>query len=118
MPPDWVSRFYAAVDAGDGAAALAQMAPDVEVQFGLRELARGRDAVAQTLAAVHAPLAGVRHEFRNVWTQDEVTICEFRAHYTLRRGGGLTLPSLTVLERGPHGIVALRVYIDESPLHG
>jgi ketosteroid isomerase-like protein len=118
MPPDWVSRFYAAVDAGDGEAVLAQMAPDVEVQFGLRELARRRDAVARTLAAVHAPLAAVRHEFRNVWTQGDVTICEFRAHYTLRRGGELTLPSLTVLERGKNGIAAMRVYMDEGPLHG
>jgi ketosteroid isomerase-like protein len=117
MRPDWVSRFYAAVDAGDGEAALAQMAPDVEVQFGLRELARGHEAVARTLAAVHAPLAGVRHEFRNVWGEGDTAICEFRAHYTLRRGGELTLPSLTVLEHGPDGITAMRVYIDEGPLH-
>jgi ketosteroid isomerase-like protein len=117
MIPGWVSRFYAAVDAGDGETALAQMAPDVEVQFGLRKLARGREAVGRTLAAVHAPLAGVRHEFRNVWTHEDVAICEFRAHYTLRRGGELTLPSLTVLERGPDGIAAMRVYIDEGPLH-
>jgi ketosteroid isomerase-like protein len=117
MPPDWVKRFYDAVDAGDGEAALGQMAPDVEVQFGARELARGREAVARTLAAVHAPLAAVRHEFRNVWTDGDTAICEFRAHYTLRRGGEMTLPSLTVLEHSEQGIAAMRVYIDESPLH-
>ena len=29
----------------------------------------------------------------------------------------MTLPSLTVLEHGPQGIAAMRVYIDEGPLH-
>jgi hypothetical protein len=66
---------------------------------------------------VHAPLAGVRHEFRNVWTDGDTAICEFRAHYTLLRGGELTLPSLTVLVRSDGGIASMRVYIDESPLH-
>jgi hypothetical protein len=74
------------------------------------------EAWGRTLAAVHAPLAAVRHEFRNVWTA-YTAICEFRAHYTLRRGGEMTLPSLTVLEHGPQGIAAMRVYMDEGPLH-
>jgi ketosteroid isomerase-like protein len=116
QPPEWVQRFYAAVDGGGDA--LAHFAPDIELQFGGRPPVSGRRAVARTLADFHAPLVGVRHEFRNVWSGGEDTaICEFLAHYTLRRGGELTLPSLTVLRRGPEGIAAMRVYMDESPLH-
>jgi ketosteroid isomerase-like protein len=115
QPPDWVQRFYAAVDSG--ADALAHFAPDVEVQFAARPAVVGRAAAGRTLADFHAPLAGVRHELRNVWTPDaDTAICEFRAHYTLRRGGELTLPSCTVLRRGADGIASMRVYLDEGPL--
>jgi hypothetical protein len=63
-PPGWVRDFYADVDAGLGADALARMAPDVTLQFGARPVASGRDAAGRTLAAIHEGFEDVSHEFR------------------------------------------------------
>jgi ketosteroid isomerase-like protein len=114
--PDWVRDFYAAVDAGEGPAALAQLAPDVQLQFGSRPAVIGREAAASTLAAVHQNFHRVSHEFRNVWQCQDTVICEFVATYSLHDGTRLPLATLTVLRRSDAQIASMRVYLDEGPL--
>jgi ketosteroid isomerase-like protein len=115
-PPDWVRDFYADVDAGLGAEALARMTADVTVQFGARPVASGREAAGRTLAAMHASFDQVSHEFRNVWVAGGTVICEFIATYRLHDGSLLPLPSLTVLTARGEQIASMRVYIGEAPL--
>lgn len=114
--PDWVRRFYADVDAGNVAANVALWAPDFELRFGARAPARGHEEAKRTLAAVHEPFDAVSHRFVNVWERDDTTVCEFEATYALKRGGEITLPTLTVLERRDGKIASMRVYMDEGPL--
>jgi ketosteroid isomerase-like protein len=116
--PDWVRLFYDAVDANDGTRALAQMAPEISLQFGARPAVAGRDAAAATLRAVHAHFERVSHTFRNIWETRSGVICEFVAVYLLHDGSRLPLPTLTVLERADGQITSMRVYIDEGALTG
>jgi ketosteroid isomerase-like protein len=108
--------MYADVDAGRGDAVVARFAPDVELQFGGRPVVTGPEAASATLRAVHEPFLAVSHEIRSVWEQGDTTILEFRATYALKRGGEVTLPSLTVLHRRDGAIASMRVYLDEAPL--
>jgi ketosteroid isomerase-like protein len=114
--PDWVRDYYALVDSGDGAGALAAMAEDVHVRVGSRPPATGRDEAAATLRAFHANFARVSHEILAVWEDGDTTICEFTASYTLHDGSLLALPSLTVLRREEGQITHMRVYIDDGPI--
>ena len=115
-PPAWVRDFYADVDAGLGADALARLAPDVALQFGARPAVSGREEAARTLAAVHESFDQVSHEFRNVWVAGDTVICEFIASYRLHDGSLLPLHSLTVLDPRGEQIASMRVYLDEGPL--
>jgi ketosteroid isomerase-like protein len=108
--------MYEDVDAGRGDAVVARFAPDIELQFGGRPVVTGPDAARDTLRSVHEPFHSVSHEFRSVWEHGDTTICEFRATYDLKRGGVITLPSLTVLQRRDGAIASMRVYLDEGPL--
>jgi ketosteroid isomerase-like protein len=115
-PPPWVRDFYADVDAGNGAAALERLATDVQLQFGARAVANGREAARSTFAAVHHGFVDVSHEFRNVWQAGDTAICEFVATYRLSDESLLPLPTLTVLRRRGEKIASMRVYMDEGPL--
>jgi ketosteroid isomerase-like protein len=119
MIPDWVAAYYAAVDANDFASCFEQWHDDIELQFGSRPPAKGREDTRTTLAAAHAPWVSVSHEIRNLWeTPDEMTLIEFLATYDLKAGGTKTIPTFTVLHRTDRKIDVLRVYIDEASLAG
>ena len=118
MIPGWVSDYYAAVDANDFATCFDQWHEEIELQFGSRPPAKGREATRTTLAAAHAPWVSVSHSIRNLWeTPDEMTLIEFDATYDLKAGGTKTIPTFTVLHRRDAKIDVLRVYIDESSLN-
>jgi ketosteroid isomerase-like protein len=114
--PAWVQSYYADVDAGNVPGVLQRLAPDVELQFGAREVATGRDAAARTLAEVHERFLTVSHEFRNVWEAGNTSICEFIATYRLHDESLLPMPTLAVLQRSGNQIASMRVYLDEGPL--
>jgi ketosteroid isomerase-like protein len=114
--PDWLATQYARVDANDFAAVLGGFSDEIEVRFGNRSRARGRDAVARVLADVHRSFESSRHRFTNVWQQGATTLVEFDVVYTLRDGSTVPMETFTVLEREDGLITSMRVYIDESPL--
>jgi ketosteroid isomerase-like protein len=114
--PDWLREHYARVDANDFGYVLGKFADDIEVRFGIRPPAAGKDAVREVLADVHRPFESSVHRFTNVWEQGTATLVEFDVTYTLNDGSQVTMETFSVLEREDGLIKSLRVYIDEGPL--
>jgi ketosteroid isomerase-like protein len=114
--PDWVREYYELVDANDFAGCAQRFADDIEVQFGSRPVAHGKQAAGQTLAAAHEPWTSVSHHIRDLWEVDGATLIAFAATYDLKAGGTRTIPTFTVLRRRAERISQLHVYIDEASL--
>jgi ketosteroid isomerase-like protein len=114
--PEWLREHYARVDANDFAYVLAKFADDIEVRFGIRPPATGKDAVRDVLADVHRPFESSLHRFTNVWEQGATTLVEFDVTYTLNDRSLVRMETFSVLEREGGLIKSLRVYIDEGPL--
>ena len=67
--PDWLREHYARVDANDFAYVLGRFADSIEVRFGNRPPAVGREAARELLADVHRAFASSQHRFRSIRTQ-------------------------------------------------
>ena len=114
--PDWLREHYARVDANDFAYVLGKFADSIEVRFGNRPPAVGREAARQLLADVHRAFESSDHRFSNVWEQGRTTLVQFDVTYSLHDGSRVPMGTFTVLEREGGLITSMRVYIDEAPL--
>ena len=114
--PDWLREHYARVDANDFAYVLGRFADSIEVRFGNRPPAVGREAARELLADVHRAFASSQHRFANVWPQGSTTLVQFDVTYTRHDGSRVPMGTFTVLEREAGLITSMRVYIDEGPL--
>jgi ketosteroid isomerase-like protein len=118
MVPEWLREHYQRVDANDFAYVLDRFSPGIEVRFGNRPAARGREAARELLADVHRSFQSSIHRFSNVWQQGSTTLVRFDVTYALHDGSTVAMGTFTVLERVDGLITRMRVYIDEAPLRG
>ena len=114
--PDWLREHYARVDANDFAYVLGRFSDQVEVRFGNRPPATGKEAARELLADVHRAFESSRHRFANVWQQGGTTLVQFEVTYILHGGATVPMGTFTVLDREDGLITSMRVYIDEAPL--
>jgi ketosteroid isomerase-like protein len=112
----WLHEHYRRVDANDFAWLDQQLADDVEVRFGNRPPARGKQEVGATLADVHAPFHHSTHRFVEVWQQGHRTLIAFDVTYAMKDGSEVRIETFTILDRFDGLIKRMKVYIDESPL--
>jgi ketosteroid isomerase-like protein len=104
------------VDANDFGYVLGRFSDVIEVSFGNRPRARGKEAVRELLADVHRAFESSHHRFANVWQQGRTTLVQFEVTYTLHGGRTVPMGTFTVLEREDGLITTMRVYIDEARL--
>jgi len=116
--PGWLREHYARVDANDFAYVIDKLSEGVEVRFGNRPPASGRQAVRELLADVHRSFVSSEHRFARVWEQGGTTLVQFDVTYTLDDNSKVPMGTFTVLEREQDRITSMRVYIDETPLRG
>jgi ketosteroid isomerase-like protein len=116
--PAWLREHYEAVDANDFAKVGERFAEDVEVRFGNRPPALGREAAARTLADVHAPFRHSFHRFLDVWEQGHRTLIAFDVSYEMNDGSEVRIETFTILDTQEGLIKRMRVYIDEGALRG
>lgn len=112
----WLEEHYRRVDANDFAWLDRQLAEDVEVRFGNRPPARGKEEVGRTLADVHAPFDHSTHRFVEVWQQGHRTLIAFDVSYAMKDGSEVRIETFTILDRADGLIKRMKVYIDEGPL--
>jgi ketosteroid isomerase-like protein len=116
---DWVSDYYADVDALRLDAYVQRHAADASVVFGNNPPAVGHTAIAETVGGLFAALSGMRHEQRNKWFVDggDTAVVEVLVHYRTKGGAEVAVPAVSLLDRGPDGLVrSLRVHIDMAPV--
>jgi SnoaL-like protein len=103
--------FGIAVEAGDDAAALATLSPDVVFHSpAVHRPYEGRDTVAALLQVVSQTFEGFR--YTNEWRDGATTILFFEAHV-----GDRDLQGVDILEEGEDGLVA-RFTVMVRPLSG
>lgn len=112
----WLAEHYRRVDANDFAWVAEQLADDVEVRFGNRPPAMGKEQVGATLADVHAPFHHSTHRFVEVWQQGHRHLIAFDVAYAMKDGSEVRLETFTILDREDGLIKRMKVYIDEGPL--
>ncbi|MFT3864287.1 MAG: nuclear transport factor 2 family protein [Solirubrobacterales bacterium] len=116
VAPPWLEEHYRRVDANDFAWLGEQFGDDIEVRFGDRPPAVGKNDVAATLADVHAPFDHSTHRFVEVWQQGHRTLIAFDVTYAMKDGSEERLETFTILDRADGLIKRMKVYIDEGPL--
>lgn len=112
----WLHEHYARVDANDFEWLDEHMAEDIEVRFGNRPPARGKQEVGATLADVHAPFHHSTHRFVEVWHQGHRVLIAFDVTYAMKDGSEVRIETFTILDREDGLIKRMKVYIDEGPL--
>jgi limonene-1,2-epoxide hydrolase len=117
LPDDVVSRFYAALSAGDTDAVVAAFAPDGYYREAIDQQAihRGPAELRSFFTALFGAAGGI--SLRPCVVTDDGVRCA--VEYNCVRWGGRELPAqagLCVCERGPDGLLAaVRQYDDLEP---
>lgn len=116
---DWITDYYADVDALRLESYLDRHTDDAEVVFGNNPPAVGRQAIGEAIGGFWSMIGGLRHERRNLWFVDDgaTAVLEVLVHYTTKGGAEVSLPCVSLLDRAADGKVrSLRVHIDLAPL--
>ena len=116
---DWITDYYADVDAMRLQPYVDRHTDDAVVVFGNNPPAVGKQAIAEAIGGFWSTIGGLRHEKRNLWFVDggDTAVFEVVTHYTTRGGAHVAVPCVSILDRAPDGRVrSLRVHIDLAPL--
>lgn len=117
---DWISHYYADIDAMRVQSFVNRHSEDAVLVFGNNPPLVGKAAIAEAMKQFWDLLESSYHERRNLWFADEgdTAIVEWHVHYETKSGRKFTVPSVSVLDRGPDGLVtSLRVHVDLAPLY-
>ena len=115
-PPEWLTSFYAKVDALDLEAVVAGFAPDASMCFGANPPLAGAEAIRAGLSGLFSVLDSMRHRFRRVWLSGDTTLLEATVTYHRSDGEVVPIPVLTIIDRTGELISDMRVYIDQVPM--
>jgi hypothetical protein len=116
---DWVSDYYADIDALKLDSFVERHSEDARIVFGNNPPVTGSKAIEELVAVMFGPLSGLRHERRNTWYLDggDTAVVEALVHYSTKGGGQVAVPSVSLVDRGSDGLVrSLRVYVDVAPV--
>jgi hypothetical protein len=111
-----VAKLLQAIDNRDVDAAMALVTPDVRTLAVDGRRAEGADATRQLVTDFVAGVRSMTHRITAQWHPDDVWIAEVEATYELPDRVTLgALPRVFVVEDGPSGVTALRVYGAHEP---
>lgn len=101
----------------DAKAFASHLAEDCVLQFGNAEEVRGRDAIEAAIAGFFTTIKGLSHDVVKSWEVDDATILRLEVTYTRHDDKPVTIPVVTIYERGGDLIDDYRVYIDLAPVY-
>ena len=116
---DWITDYYADVDAMRLEPFVERHTEDAVVVFGNQPPTRGLAAIHDAFEGFFGMIGGMRHEVHHRWDVDDgnTVILEVTTHYTTTGGTAVPLPCVSILDRAPDGRVSsLRIHIDLAPL--
>ncbi|MEJ2865222.1 nuclear transport factor 2 family protein [Actinomycetospora flava] len=116
---DWITDYYADVDALRLEPFVARHADDAVVIFGNQPPTVGIAAIRDAFEGFWAMIGGMRHEVHNRWDENDgnTAVLEVTTHYTTTGGAHVPLPCVSILDRNAEGkVTSLRIHIDLAPL--
>lgn len=112
-----VTDLFADVDRMDAAAFASHLSEDCTLRFGNAEEIKGREAIESAIAQFFTTIKGLSHEIVKAWDLDDATILRLEVTYTRHDGQTVTVPVVTIYERGDDLIDDYRVYVDLVPVY-
>src|SRR6478672_11469066 len=116
---DWITDYYADVDAMRLQSYVDRHTDDAEVIFANNPPAVGKQAIGEATGGFFSMIGSLRHERRNLWFVNDgnTAVLEALVHYTTKGGAQVTVPTVSLLDRAADGRVSsLRIHIDLGPL--
>jgi ketosteroid isomerase-like protein len=111
---EWLRSYYAALDAGRFDEVAEFLHADCRNQYPDGLVVVGRERIMRGMRSALGALAGISHELRRVWEEDEEVIFELEVTYRRRDGGKLVRPGAGVMVRRDGLIVAQRMFVDAA----
>ncbi len=113
---DWLKDYYDDVDNMRMAPYIGHHTDDVVVKFANNPPAVGKEAVEHNIGHFWGMIAGLKHNFINVFNDGDTTILEADIDYARKDGQQVTVPCTTILHRRGELVDQCRIYIDLAPL--
>lgn len=118
--PDWITDYYADVDAMRLQPFVDRHTDDAAVVFANNPPAVGKAAIAEAIGGLFSMIGGLRHERRNLWFVNDgaTAVLEVLVHYTTKGGSTVAaMPCVSLLDQAADGrISSLRIHMDLAPL--
>ena len=113
---EWIRQYFRTVDDMDLEGYLARHTDDVRFRFGNGPTTTGKDAIREGLTQLWGSIAGLRHDFVQVWDTGDAGISEAVTVYTRKDGSQVGIPVTTILRKRGELVSDIRIYIDLAPL--
>jgi hypothetical protein len=114
----WLQNKYLAADSMHEDRYGAFIADDCELHFANNPVAKGKAALLHGISLFWATIAGMNHNFQNVFGSDHYVILEALVDYTRKDTKVVHVPAVTIIERNAQGLCSnIRIFIDVSPVY-
>lgn len=114
---DWAKDYYAAVDSMDLEKFAAYHTEDARLRFSNAPRAEGKQALMDGISHFWETINGLRHDFVEVWEEDDTTIVEASITYTRKDDRQVVVPCTTILRKDGDLARDVRIFIDVSPVY-
>ncbi|MDQ3041070.1 MAG: nuclear transport factor 2 family protein [Acidobacteriota bacterium] len=112
----WVKNIFANADKLDLNQYLASFTDDARFQVGSEPPAVGRAAIEQAGGNLFSSVKAMKHNFVEVWLEENVAIIEATVEYTRFDERVVPVPCVTILRTENDLIKDARVFMDISPV--
>jgi ketosteroid isomerase-like protein len=113
---DWVSEYFADVDAMRLDEFIDRHTDDVVVTFANNPPAIGKDQVREAIGGFWGTIDGLSHDIKQRWDAGDTTALESDVTYTRKDGGVVTVPVASFLHRSGDKVDRLTFYLDLTPV--
>lgn len=116
---DWLRDYYAAMDAGRFDEIAARLHPECRCEYATGHIDVGRETIIRRAERALGALAGISHELRNVWLQDDELIFELHVTYRRRDGETIVRPGMGIFVLDENRLIRKqRLFVDASGVWG
>lgn len=118
MASDFTTKVFGLVDAQDAGAVAGLFAADGSITFGNNPPLVGAPQIEAGIKGFYSTIDGLSHDVVQEWNVDGDSIVELRVTYTRLDGAKVTIPCVSIWNRGPDGLITTyRVYFDLAPVY-
>jgi ketosteroid isomerase-like protein len=109
--------LLADIDRMDAKAFASYMSDDCVLRFANADEVVGREAIEAAIAGFFGTIKSLSHHVFNEWSVDDATIIQFEVTYTRLDDRQVTVPAVTIYQRGDGLIDDYRIYVDLTPVY-